>query len=143
MRKAGHVTEYGVLAGLWAGAVGGWRWPLGLSVVTAFLDELHQSTTLSRDGSVADVLLDSASAFGVLTLARAGLEAALVRVTSGLLWIAAAGGVILLAVNIAAGVSSGRLWLVTPIAWLALWIRRRSARNAARAVGPVGDAGRS
>src|SRR5688572_30445504 len=55
LRKAGHVTEYAVLALLWAWALGGWRRAIGLAMATAFLDEAHQSTTLTREGSAADV----------------------------------------------------------------------------------------
>lgn len=71
LRKGGHVTEYGILAALWSLALRGWRWPLGLCVLTAFLDELHQATTLTREGSAGDVLLDSAAAAAALALVLA------------------------------------------------------------------------
>lgn len=75
-RKGGHVGEYGILAALWSMALGGWRWPLGLAVLTAFLDELHQATTLTREGSAADVVLDSSAAavalIVLLAIRRAG-----------------------------------------------------------------------
>jgi VanZ family protein len=78
IRKAGHVFEYAVLAGLWRRGLGGGWAPLGLAVLTAGLDELRQSFTPGRVGSVADVLLDgvaAASALG-LTALRARLRGA-------------------------------------------------------------------
>jgi len=69
IRKAGHVIEYAVLAGLWWRYLGGGAWaPLGLAVLTACLDELRQSFTLGRVGSMADVLLDGAAAATALGL---------------------------------------------------------------------------
>ncbi len=61
-RKAGHVIEYAVLAGLWRRGLGGAWAPLGLAVLTACLDELRQWFTPGRVGSMADVLLDGAAA---------------------------------------------------------------------------------
>jgi len=131
LRKVGHVGEYAILALLWrralspADAPAGWRAPLLLAVLTAALDEAHQATTLTRGASVADVLLDTVAAAGALLLAaRGGREVAdgLVRL---LLWVAAAGGTALLAVNLAAAAPSGWLWLSVPGAWIALWAWRR------------------
>ena len=68
IRKAAHVIEYAVLAGLWRRGVGGAWAPLGLAVLTACLDELRQSFTPARVGSMADVLLDSAAAATALGL---------------------------------------------------------------------------
>ena len=68
VRKAGHVVEYAVLAGLWQRGVGGAWAPLALAVLTACLDELRQSFTPGRVGSVADVLLDGAAAATALGL---------------------------------------------------------------------------
>ena len=69
IRKAGHVIEYAVLAGLWRQYLGGGAWaPLGLAVLTASLDELHQSFTPGRGGSLVDVLLDGAAAATALGL---------------------------------------------------------------------------
>lgn len=62
IRKAGHVVEYAVLAGLWRRGLGGAWAPLGLAVLTACLDELRQWFTPGRVGSMADVLLDGAAA---------------------------------------------------------------------------------
>ena len=69
IRKAGHVIEYAVLAGLWRRYLGGGAWaPLGLAVLTASLDELRQSFTPGRVGSLVDVLLDGAAAATALGL---------------------------------------------------------------------------
>jgi VanZ family protein len=135
-RKAAHVVEYGVLAGLWHWALAprragrGWVGPLGLAMATATLDEWHQATTQNRTGSPADVLLDAAGAAAVLIVLGGGTRAALERLTTALLWLAAAGGTALLALNWGAGAPSGWLWWSVPSAWIALgaWFRwRRSA----------------
>ena len=68
IRKAGHVIEYAVLAGLWRRGLGGAWAPLGLAVLTACLDELRQWFTPGRVGSMADVLLDGAAAATVIGL---------------------------------------------------------------------------
>jgi VanZ family protein len=68
IRKAGHVIEYAVLAGLWRRGLGGAWAPLGLAVLTACLDELRQWFTPGRVGSMADVLLDGAAAATALGL---------------------------------------------------------------------------
>lgn len=132
IRKMAHFTEYAVLAGLWRWAL----WPrrratwiaLGLSILTAALDELHQSTTLSRTGSVADVLLDSVGAASALAL-LAGGAIAINRLIGTLLWIAALGGAALIAINWLAAAPAPWLWPSVPLAWLALvlWRRRRPA----------------
>ena len=135
LRKTGHVVEYAVLALLWRraftvpGAPARWRRPLALTALTAVLDEAHQATTLTREGSVADVLLDGAAAAAALLVATRGPW----RVADGLAWIllwaAAAGGTVLLAIDLAAAAPPGWLWLSVPAAWLALWVwRRRRAR---------------
>ena len=97
--------------------------PLGLTMLTAAIDELHQSTTSGRTGSVADVILDSAAGAGALIAGRA------VRwITSALLWIAAAGGTAIIAFDWSADVPAGWLWVSVPAAWIALifWRRRRT-----------------
>ncbi len=68
IRKAAHVIEYAVLAGLWRRGVRGAWASLGLAVLTACLDELRQSFTPGRVGSMADVLLDGAAAATALGL---------------------------------------------------------------------------
>ena len=71
IRKAAHVIEYAVLAVLWRRSVGGAWGPLGLAVLTGSLDELRQSFTPGRGGSMADVLLDGATATMALALMAA------------------------------------------------------------------------
>ena len=131
-RKAGHVTEYAMLALLWRRALtppGSWRAPLLLSALTAVLDEAHQATTPTRQGSIADVLLDVAAAVLALLVATRGPGRAADRLARILLWVAAAGGTALLAIDLAAAAPAGWLWLSVPGAWLALWVwRRRRAR---------------
>jgi VanZ family protein len=132
LRKAGHVVEYAVLALLWSRAIAGgaartpWRRPLLIVALTAGLDEAHQATTLVREGSLADVLLDIAAAAAALRVAVGGVRRAAESLARILLWIAAAGGTLLLAINLSAAAPSGWLWLTVPAAWLLLWYWRRS-----------------
>jgi VanZ family protein len=131
VRKLGHVTEYATLALLWRHALAGpgqparWRMPLALAVLTAALDEAHQATTLTRGGSVADVLLDAGAAAAALAVATRGLPRAADGLARGLLWAAAAGGTVLIAIDLAAAAPAGWLWLSVPAAWLTLWVWRR------------------
>ena len=125
-RKAGHATAYGVLAALWSLALGGWRRALALAVATGFVDELHQATTLAREGSAADVLLDAAGAGAALAGLR-GRGLAIQWATTALLWLAAAGGTAMLELLFVADVPARWLWLSTPAAWLVLLWRRRRA----------------
>jgi VanZ family protein len=131
LRKAGHVVEYAVLARLWSRALAvearpaPWRWPLLLAALTAVLDEAHQATTHVREGSAADVLLDTAAASAALYVAVAGGRRAALTFARALLWIAAGGGTVLLAIDVAAAAPSGWLWLSVPAAWLSLWYWRR------------------
>ena len=131
LRKAGHVVEYAVLALLWSRALSresgtrAWRRPLVLAAVTAGLDELHQATTLTREGSLADVLLDVTGASVALRVAIVGVRGATDGLARVLLWIAAAGGTLCLVINLAAAAPSGLLWLCVPAAWVSLWYWRR------------------
>ncbi|HUM18604.1 MAG TPA: VanZ family protein [Candidatus Nitrosotalea sp.] len=131
LRKAGHVVEYAVLAILWSRALtpeGGstsWRRPLLLAALTAGLDELHQATTPTREGSLADVLLDVAAAATALRAAAVGGRRATDGLARILLWVAAAGGTLCLVINLAAAAPSGWLWLCVPAAWVSLWYWRR------------------
>jgi len=65
LRKAGHVTEYAVLTGLWWRALrgAGVRFPLAgaiaISVGYAATDEFHQTFVDGRHGTPVDVLIDS------------------------------------------------------------------------------------
>jgi VanZ family protein len=136
LRKTGHVIEYAVLALLWRRALADanppapWRWPLALAVLTAGLDEAHQAFTPTREGRVADVLLDSGAAAAALGAATLGARRAADGVAWLLLWTAAAGGTVMLAIDLAAAAPSGWLWLSVPAAWLTLWIWRRRRTRA-------------
>jgi VanZ family protein len=142
VRKLAHMVEYGILAVLWMWALGDGRsraarnWALGLSLATAALDELHQATTQSRGGSPVDLLIDGIGAALALALARGGVAAALEALAAGLLWTAAAGGSLLLALATAAGAPGGWLWVTTPAAWVALWWRHRQLTATSRALRP-------
>jgi len=131
LRKAGHAIEYAVLAVLWRRALAvptapaPWRWPLALAALTGVLDEAHQATTLTREGSVADVLLDAGAAAAALFAATRGPRRAADDLARILLWAAAAGGTVLLVIDLAAAAPSGWLWLSVPAAWLTLWVWRR------------------
>jgi len=148
LRKVGHVAEYAVLALLWCRAIRSSRtlgprasaWTaLAAALAWALLDEWHQSTLPSRTGSVSDVALDGAGAAAALLVLQVGWRAAVDGVATILLWTAALGGPVVLAVDWWAGVASGLLWLTTPTAALALLARR--ARRPPR-VRPS-DAGRA
>lgn len=75
IRKSGHALGYAVLAGLiWRAcrvgqgeAAGRWSWrhagfALALATGYAATDEWHQTFTATRDGSLADVVLDASGA---------------------------------------------------------------------------------
>jgi len=71
IRKAAHLTEYGILGALTFRALRAgkrsWnpRWAIGAIVFAAFIasiDEIHQSFVPSRTGTWHDVLLDAAGA---------------------------------------------------------------------------------
>jgi VanZ family protein len=77
IRKAAHLTEYGILALLWYRALRrigtGWQTRAGLIALTiaaAFggLDELHQAWVPSRTASIVDVGWDSMGAALALTM---------------------------------------------------------------------------
>ncbi len=79
LRKLSHIAEYAVLALLWFKAVHrvGRRTPrtaawvaLSVCLVCAFADEAHQSTLLTRQGSVRDFVIDAFGATAMLTVAR-------------------------------------------------------------------------
>ena len=133
-RKAAHAMEYGVLAALWCSALGSrdaqrpWLVPLCLSIVTAGFDELHQAMTRERAASAADVVLDSAGAAATVIWLTSGFGPLVRRLTGALLWIAAAGGTALIALDLSVAVPAGWLWCSTPAAWIALALWRRRAR---------------
>jgi VanZ family protein len=135
-RKAAHVTEYAVLSALWFVALTRERglsrrraaWiALLVAVGWASLDELHQATVPGRTPSVVDVGIDTVGALAAATIGRYGggrvLDAAAVVV----LWTAAAGGALVIAIDLASGVSAGVLWVTVPAASVALALRRRAA----------------
>jgi len=78
VRKAGHLTEYAVLALLLfrafrSGSQERWRrWRALSSLLVAFLyaslDEYHQTFTRRRTGSVYDILIDTSGAVTALVL---------------------------------------------------------------------------
>lgn len=84
VRKAGHVSEYAVLALLLcrarriAGTVRGWSWrEFGIVIACcaayAGTDEFHQLFVSSRQASIMDVLIDTCGAtVGMLLLWRIG-----------------------------------------------------------------------
>jgi len=78
VRKLAHFTEYALLAALLfrafrADSIFRWRWrwaayTLGIVFGWALLDELHQTFTHSRGGSIYDSLLDTSGALFMLTV---------------------------------------------------------------------------
>jgi len=78
VRKAGHLTEYGILAGLTARAFRtssveflrtGWFWAaLTVVVVYSLSDEFHQSFVPSRGASLHDSMIDSVGGLLGLTI---------------------------------------------------------------------------
>ncbi len=151
LRKTGHVTEYAILAALWYRAFRRGRratpaacaWlALAISVGWAALDEWHQSFVPARTASVADVVLDGASAAVALAVASLGWRAALDGVTAALAWLAAAGGAAALTLNFWLGVPSGALWLSTPAALFLLLVRSRLRRPKSDAAGNGSGQGR-
>jgi VanZ family protein len=147
LRKAAHVTEYGVLAGLWLRAFAGAGWrprpaalaALAIGAAWATVDEALQTLTASRTGHPADVALDAGGALAAVSVAAAGWRRWLDALADVLLVLAAAGGLLFLAVNLWLDLPSGWLWLTTPAAAL-VWLRRRRRRP--RAAGaPVRSSG--
>ena len=100
---------------------------LGVAVVWAVLDELHQAMVPSRTASAMDVALDSTGAMAAAVFGRYGGSPVLEVAALFFLWAAAAGGAIVIAVDLASGVPAGVLWLTAPAAALALALRRRVA----------------
>jgi len=136
VRKAAHVAEYAALATLWfiaftreprwSARTAAWA-ALLISIGWAFLDELHQATEPSRTASIIDVGYDAAGALLASMVARAGWRRAVTRLTTALLWAAAAGGAAIIAINLASGVGSGVLWLTVPAAAALLLLRWRKS----------------
>lgn len=76
IRKAGHFTEYAILAVLCRRAMGArrgaWLIVLALASVYAVSDEWHQSFVPGRDALAGDWLIDSAGAAVGLFMAAQG-----------------------------------------------------------------------
>ncbi|MGH9768486.1 MAG: VanZ family protein [Blastocatellia bacterium] len=80
LRKAGHFTEYAILALLLfrafrSGAAAQWRWrwaigSLSIVILYALLDEWRQTLTRHRVGSIYDSLTDTTGAVTALFLLR-------------------------------------------------------------------------
>jgi VanZ family protein len=138
-RKAAHVGEYAILAWLWHRAFsrrGGAGHPgraLALTVGYAAFDELHQGWTGSRGAGAGDVALDAFGGGVALAFITWGWQRVAERLTGALLWLAAAGGSLLLLVHLAASAPPGWLWASAPLAWLALWAWRRRRRPGGKA----------
>jgi len=76
VRKAAHVTEYALLAGLWFHALSrrsavtaSWI-ALCICLVCAFADEAHQSFVPNRTARARDVVIDGVGAMAAVSLAR-------------------------------------------------------------------------
>ncbi len=125
LRKAAHLTEYGILAALWRRgfvasgivrpAVAGWL-ALAVSIACAVVDETRQAFLATRTGAVGDVALDSLGALAAVVSAQLGWWKAVDTVTGLLLWVAIVGGIGALALDLAAGAGGGVLWFTVPAA---------------------------
>lgn len=69
VRKAGHLTVFGILALLTWRALArttalrrAWAWALVLTILYAISDELHQGLVAGRHASVSDVVIDGIGA---------------------------------------------------------------------------------
>jgi VanZ family protein len=132
-RKLAHFIEYAILAALWFRALSrarslspGLAWTAAFAICLAWaaLDEAHQHFAPNRTGSAQDVAIDAAGSLAALAVVRPHWLATARALTGLLLWVAALGGVAVLAIDRATGVSSGYLWLTAPAAALALAARR-------------------
>ena len=72
LRKAAHMTEFGLLWLLWWRALGyGSRLvPAAIAVAYAVTDELHQTAVEGRVGSPVDVLIDTAGVLVAMLAVR-------------------------------------------------------------------------
>jgi VanZ family protein len=134
IRKTAHFMEYAILAVLWRRAFmregvrarqAAWL-ALAASAAWAGIDETHQSTVMTRTGSVMDVLLDTTGAATALLVLSSDVSRLVERATVVVLWMAAIGGLVFLVVNGLTGVASGALLVTTPAAAALLaWLWRR------------------
>jgi VanZ family protein len=134
VRKAGHIVEYGILAVLWRHAFvrRGVARPgaaaalaLAISIACAVVDETRPAFVASRTGAVSAVALDSLAALAANGVAHLSWWKAIDVATGVLLWIAVAGGIGALALDLAVGAGGGVLWLTVPAAALLLVYRWR------------------
>lgn len=137
-RKAGHLTEYAVLAALWYRAFARGRHmaprsaatiAFAISLVWAILDETHQVFVPSRVASIKDVAIDGIGALLAMLVATVGWRIAIDRATAVLLWSALIGGLAFLVLNALTGVPSGLLWFSAPLAAILLIARALYARH--------------
>jgi VanZ family protein len=133
-RKLAHLTEYAILALLWYRAFHkGQQWPpsrsawwaLMISVAYAVLDETHQAWTGVRGGNAGDVVLDGLGSAVALSILLWGWTLWLRRFTTIFLWIAFAGGGIMLSVDLWLEIKPGWLAITTPLAAALLLVQWR------------------
>jgi VanZ family protein len=135
IRKAAHLVEYAVLAGLWRwalvpmGLAPAWWGALALSMFTAGLDEWHQAATPGRTGSVMDIVLDTAGALSALAVSGPGAGRVVDRFTDALLWLGALCGTAFALLDWAAAAPWSWLWWSAPLAWICLGARLYSRRG--------------
>jgi VanZ family protein len=138
VRKAGHLTEYALLAALWYRAFARGRslvprsaaaLAFAISVVWAILDETRQSFVPSRTASAKDVALDSIAAFLAMLVATFGWRPVIDRAIPLLLWTALLGGLTFLILNAITEVPSGLLWLTVPLSAFLLIARKLLTRH--------------
>ena len=60
LRKAAHMTEFGLLWWLWRRALGHGGWAAAITLAYAATDEWHQTFVQGRSGRPADWLIDAA-----------------------------------------------------------------------------------
>ena len=133
VRKGAHLTEYAILALLWFRALtrdttlsrrGAFAIAFAICASWAALDEVHQTFVPGRTGSGRDVAIDAAGSLLALVCVRRDWIGTARAATSLLLWMAAAGGAVIIAVDWLTGVPSGYLWVTVPVAALLLVARR-------------------
>jgi VanZ family protein len=138
VRKAGHVTEYAILATLWYRALVRGRSfaprpaaaiAFAISLAWAMLDETRQSLVPARTASVVDVAIDGVGALLAMLVAVIGWRTAIDRATTILLWTSLLGGITFLLLNPLSGIPAGLLWLTTPLAAVLLLARTLHTRR--------------
>jgi hypothetical protein len=87
-------------------------------------DETRQSFLPTRTGAAGDVVLDSLGALAAVIASHLGWRRGVDMATGALLWVAVAGGIGALALELAAGTGGGVLWLTVPAAAVLVVYRR-------------------